>query len=127
MDRLGPGAFHGERLRRAGDWAVCFSADWCPFCRTFLRPFERLQGNVPFGLAIGDVTDLESPLWETFRIEIVPTLVAFRDGRIVWRRDGIAGVGLDSSDLSDLARAWGSDGPRREAPKNSNGPSLDVP
>lgn len=105
MEKWGPEAFHADRLDRPGDWGVCFLADWCPFCREYLPLFKELDGVAPFPLAIADVTDLQSPLWDTFHIDFVPTLVAFRDGRAIWRRDGVHMVGLHAKDLHDLRKA----------------------
>ncbi len=83
-------------------WAVAFVADWCPFCRAFLAPFSELRGAGPFEIAFGDVTDEESPLWDDFRIEVVPTVLGFRDGRAVYRRNGVRGVGLLDEDLAAI-------------------------
>ncbi len=94
MEILGPGAFEGQTLRRPGRYAVVFSADWCPFCRDFLPKFAALEGNPKFHVAQVDLTDLQSPLWEQFEIEVVPSVVVFRDGEVTQRTDGIAGVGL---------------------------------
>lgn len=51
------------------------------------------------GRVIADVTDLESPLWERFGLEVVPTLAAFRDGEVVLREDGRLGLGIESATL----------------------------
>ncbi len=102
VERLGARDFAEGRLVRAGVWAVAFVADWCPFCRAFLAPFSELRGAGPFEIAFGDVTDEESPLWDDFRIEVVPTVLGFRDGRPEYRRDGIHGVGLLDEDLAAI-------------------------
>ncbi len=105
MERWGTEAFQGERLKRPGTWGVCFLADWCPFCTEFLRRFEKLDGAGDLHVAVADVTDLESPLWERFRIDVVPTLVAFRNGKAIWRKDGVHMVGLREADLRELRTA----------------------
>jgi thioredoxin-like negative regulator of GroEL len=105
VERLTATDFEGERLQRPGTWGVVFLADWCPFCRAFRAKFERLEGHVAFSLGIGDVTDTESRLWDDFHIDVVPTLVGFRDGPPIYRRDGILGKGLDVPDLERLQRA----------------------
>lgn len=105
MERLGPEAFEENRLRRAGTWAVAFLADWCPYCRAFAPEFEALQGSGPFEVAVADLTEEESPLWEDFRVEVVPTVIAFRDGRAIFRRNGILGQGLSTADLTALRGA----------------------
>jgi len=54
--------------------------------------------------ALVDISDEDNPLWETFKVDIVPTLVGFRDGVAIARKDGIAGAGLGMSDLQDASR-----------------------
>jgi thioredoxin 1 len=105
MERLGSEAFEGDRLRRSGTWAVAFLADWCPYCRAFAPEFGTLEGTGAFEVAVADVTDEESPLWERFGVEVVPTLIAFHDGAVIFRRDGILGQGLSTSDLTALRGA----------------------
>ena len=55
--------------------------------------------------AMGDVTDEESALWDDFELNVVPTMVLFRDGKAVWRRDGIRHVGLNGADIDALRAA----------------------
>ncbi len=105
MERLGADAFDGDRLRRSGTWAIAFLADWCGFCQAFAPKFEALAGSGPFEIAIADVTDEDNPLWERFNVEVVPTLLGFRDGPTIFRRDGRLGSGLAASDLSALRDA----------------------
>jgi|HubBroStandDraft_1064217.scaffolds.fasta_scaffold07693_5 thioredoxin 1 len=105
MEKLGPGEFEGKRLKRRGTWVVAFSADWCPFCRSFLPEFEALRGSGPFEIAVGDLTDETSPLWDRFEVEVVPTLVAFREGEAIFRRDGRLGRGLGPADFEALRTA----------------------
>ncbi len=99
MEKLQADAFAKDRLLRKGTWVVAFLADWCPFCRRFLPEFSALEGGNEFRTAVGDVTSEESPLWEDFRVDVVPTLVVFRDGRPVFRVDGILGSGAPPGGL----------------------------
>jgi len=48
-----------------------------------------------------DISNVNNPLWETFDVKIVPTLVGFRNGRVIVREDGVAGVGLGICELED--------------------------
>jgi thioredoxin 1 len=105
MDRIGPEAFEGDRLLRKGTWAVAFLADWCPFCRSFAPEFEALAVSQDFQIAEANLNDENNPLWERFNVEVVPTIVAFRDGRSIFRRDGHLGQGLSSADLDALTTA----------------------
>ncbi len=107
MERLTAADFEGELLRRDGDWAICFAADWCSFCRHFLKLFEALDVSRAFHVAAGDVTNMDTPLWEDFSIEVVPTIVAFRNGAAVQRWDGVYGVGLTANDLASLRAFFG--------------------
>ncbi len=102
MERLEADSFDGTRLRRTGTWAVAFLADWCPFCRAFAPRFELLGGTGPFQVAGGDVTDEGSPLWEDFGIDVIPTVVVFREGAPGFRRNGVLGRGLSDADLEAI-------------------------
>jgi len=104
LERLAPETLDGRRLSRLGTWAIAFLADWCPYCRSFVPDFDRLAGS-GFGLAMADVTSLESPLWERFEIEVVPTVIVFREGVPIYRADGRYSEGLDSNHLAGISAA----------------------
>jgi thioredoxin 1 len=97
--------FDGTTLLDSRNILALFYATWCPFCRTFVLTFEEsMQGRGnPLG-ALVDISDMNSPLWERFNVEIVPTLIGFKDGRILMRKDGVAGVGLSARELDDAIR-----------------------
>jgi len=103
LDRLDARAFEGRKLRRPGPWAVAFLAEWCPFCRSFGPEFAQLgrTGN----LAVADLTDYGSPLWEEFAVDVVPTVIVFRDGEPIFRADGTLGEGLGDRDLAAVREA----------------------
>lgn len=102
MERIGADAFDAERLRRPGTWAVVFLADWCPFCVSFAPKFAELDGTGSFRVAVADVSEESSPLWDRFRIEVVPTVIVFRDGSAAFRRDGQLMRGLGDKDLAAI-------------------------
>lgn len=111
MEIVTADAFQGRRFLRDGTWIVAFLADWCPFCRRFRAEFSALEGATDFRVAVGDVTSEESPLWDDFRIEVVPTVVVFREGRPVFRADGILGFGLAPGDLEKARSAAAGSNP----------------
>jgi thiol-disulfide isomerase/thioredoxin len=115
MERLTLTDFLGQRLLRSGPTAVLFAADWCGFCREFLPRFHAREGTLSVDFALADVTDLDSPWWETFDVEVVPSIIGFREGNIAWRINGIRSVGLGERDLdqmADLVRNAGDAAPR---------------
>lgn len=108
METLAPADLAGGRLARPGRYAVLFYATWCPFCRSFLPEFEELDGKVGGHLARIDISDEASPLWESYRIEVVPSILGFEEGRAAWRYDGALGRGLGARELDALLRRLGA-------------------
>lgn len=78
---------------------VLFYADWCPYCRAFLKIVEEKKGELKHELVSAKVNEDENPLWEMYKIETVPTLIAFSKGRIVARKDAVSHVGLSEKEL----------------------------
>lgn len=101
LEQLDASAFSGRRLDRRGTWAVLFHAEWCGFCRRFAPMFATL-GSDHAHLAIGDVTSDSSPLWDDFAIELVPTVIVFRDGAAVARFDARPSEGLGPDDIERM-------------------------
>jgi len=81
---------------------VLFHASWCPFCRKFRPVFESYEGKTKARLAEALVDEDENPMWERFSIQVVPTVIAFRNGKTIARRDGKAGAGLFDKDMESL-------------------------
>ena len=48
------------------------------------------------------MSDLENPLWEIFDISVVPTVVVFKDGEPVVRKDGVLGRGLPADAMTEV-------------------------
>ena len=105
MEKVEADAFRKDRLLREGTWVVAFLADWCPFCQQFRPQFAALEGTPGFRVAVGDVTSEESPLWEDFRIDVIPMVVVFRDGREVFRAESLVGQGLPVGSLTAIQSA----------------------
>jgi len=105
VKKVGPEAFDGERIRARGRVAVAFLADWCPFCGAFEPEFRRLAAAVQGGFLLADVSADDSPLWDRFRVEIVPTVIVFHDGAPIYRADGVPGRGLGAEALDGVRHA----------------------
>jgi thioredoxin 1 len=100
--KLGPSDFNGKCLKKSGTVAVLFAAEWCPFCRRFSPIFESALAGKGMLTALADLSDLGNPLWETFDIQVVPTVVVFKDGELIHRMDGVLGQGLPDNAMSEV-------------------------
>lgn len=108
LEVLGPADFDGDRLRRQGRYVVTFGATWCSPTRHFVPKFKEWSKEVDAIPAIADITELESPLWDVFRIKITPTVVCFLDGSAAFRSDGRRWIGIRARDLRSVAEFLGS-------------------
>jgi len=99
---LGPSDFNGKRLKKSGTLVVLFAAEWCPFCRRFISIFNSVVSEKGLTSALADLTDLENPLWEEFGIDVVPTVMIFEEGELVYRRDGTLGRGLPDNAMDEV-------------------------
>lgn len=99
---LGERDFSGTHLNRPGVFVVCFGAVWCPVTRRFMPKFVGERGRIEGTLAVADITETRSPLWDIFRIRITPSIIVFRDGEIQTRVDGRRFIGITGSALAKL-------------------------
>ena len=102
MSELVAGKRGLERTLKSRDSAiVLFYASWCPFSRSFLPVFERPAKERPdrfFRLLVDD----QPELCADYRVDVFPTVIFFKNGEVVRRLDGSAGLGLDEKSLSEF-------------------------
>jgi thioredoxin len=98
---LKPDDFNDEFPRNRGTLAVLFLASWCLFCKRFLPVFQAAAEKAGIAWAPMDISDDSNPLWEIFSIRVVPTIIIFKEGKAVFRRDGILGRGLSEKAIDD--------------------------
>jgi thioredoxin 1 len=72
-------------------------ASWCGPCRAFAPTFEAAAARHPSVVFAKVDTDAEQQLARTLGVRAIPTLMAFRDGLLVFSRPGaLPGPALDS-------------------------------
>ena len=91
-------------IESKGKYLVLFFADWCPYCKKFKPAFEKYEGKLSYKIVGAKVNEDENPLWDIFKIESIPTMIAFDSGEIVNRKDGARGVGLTSADMESIVK-----------------------
>lgn len=80
-----------------------FWAEWCGPCRAFAPIFEAASERHPT-VTFGKVnTDEEQDLAAAFRIRSIPTIMAFRDGVLVFAQPGM----LPAAALDELVQKVG--------------------
>jgi thioredoxin 1 len=107
MEVLSASDFQRDRLNRPGTYLVDFSATWCPYCRGFLPWFAAREGTLHATLAVADISDEDSPLWDDFDLKVTPSMIAFRDGAAIGRWNGRRWYGLDEGHLDQATELLG--------------------
>ncbi len=85
-------------LAAGGGRFVYFYSGWCHFCSAFLPAFEehvKRSHAVFLKLCVDELPALE----EHFQIEVVPSVLYFKDGKLAKRLDGVLGRGLSEEKL----------------------------
>ena len=78
-----------------------FYASWCPFCRSFVGVFNKHAQNPGRDVCIKvRVDDDENPLWETYGLEAVPSIILFENGQVKRRLDCHIGAGLNEKQFT---------------------------
>lgn len=80
---------------------VLFYAPWCPFSQAFLPVFEKHAEGRDMDF-VRVLLDGNETLFDEHGIEVYPTVLFFKDGRVSRRLDGKHLVGLKEKQLADL-------------------------
>jgi thiol-disulfide isomerase/thioredoxin len=97
-------SFNAE-IAEGGRFALFYSG-YCPFCLSFLPDFEKLAAAAPAAflkVCTDDLPELE----DLFSIEVVPTVLYFKGGKLSARLDGVLGLGLTAGQLAAFAGKCG--------------------
>lgn len=96
-----PTDFTGSKPSKKGRILTFFYAEWCPFCRRAFPLLKTLKPDSSYKIFRVDISDADNPLWDTMKIKVVPTLIAFEDGIETWRRNGKILMGLQRGDFEE--------------------------
>ena len=81
--------FEAEVLRSREPVLVDFWATWCPPCRMIAPAVEALAGEYEGKAKVAKLDVDENPdLAERYGVQSIPTLLVFKDGRVVEQRIG---------------------------------------
>jgi thioredoxin-like negative regulator of GroEL len=83
---------------------VMVYASWCPHSKHFLPIFEDRSKDKNCARVVAD--DLED-IADQFDVDIYPTVLYFKQGKLARRLDGVPGIGLDDKKLKDFIGACG--------------------
>ena len=104
-DSLDPTRFDAEVLQADGPVVVDFSTRWCAPCRALREALPEALGQVP-AVAVLHVDATAWPqLAQRYNVRSVPTLVAFKDGRVTGASAGFSGSRRLVAFLEASARA----------------------
>lgn len=88
---------------------LLFYADWCGYCKSFIPTFAQSIEKLDSDILAGGVklNDDDNPLWDEFKINAVPTMIAFSKGSVLDRKDAKMGIGLAKRDLVSILSSLG--------------------
>jgi len=92
-----------EIIKEGKGAIVLFYASWCPFSQEFLPIFEKYaKGN-----SCRVLTDEIETCEDKYSIDVVPTVLFFKNGKVVKRLDGEHGRGLNEEQLVEMINSCG--------------------
>jgi thioredoxin-like negative regulator of GroEL len=87
-----------KQLKANQKVVALFHSSWCPFCRSFLSVFNKHAQNPGSGSAVFmrvKIDEDENPMWESYSLMAVPSIILFENGEVSQRLDCELGAGLN--------------------------------
>src|SRR5256885_5092320 len=77
-------SFDSEVLKSSQPVLIDFWATWCPPCRAIAPVVEALAGEYAGRVKVGKYdVDCDGAIPQRFRISAIPTMIFFKDGKVV--------------------------------------------
>jgi thioredoxin-like negative regulator of GroEL len=98
--------FHAE-TKQGGNRLVLLYSAWCPFCVSFMPVFDEhaaAGNNTPVKVCTDDLPEIE----DLFAVDVVPTVLFFKAGKLAARLDGQLGRGITGEGLKNFIEACGA-------------------
>jgi len=84
-----------NQLKANSRVVALFYASWCPFCRSFLSVFNKHAEKDRSAVFMRvKIDEDENPMWETYSLVAVPSVMLFEKGEVSRRLDCDLGAGL---------------------------------
>lgn len=90
IEYVGMDDFHKKVLQSEVPVLVDFYADWCGPCKAMGPVLEEFARQTPGTKVVKVNIDRYPELADRFRIESIPSLLVFKDGRATGRHTGMA-------------------------------------
>ncbi|MDR1993858.1 MAG: thioredoxin family protein [Nitrososphaerota archaeon] len=78
---------------------VLFYATWCPHCTRFIPVFREKTIDCNFNIVQMCMDDYDNPLWDDYKIDAVPTVILFENGKVSSRLDSRQGNSIRIEDF----------------------------
>ena len=89
-NQMGLDEFNGK-INTAGYVLVDFGAQWCPPCKKMEPVLQALQNDKSISFTLTKVDGgRDQDIMQQYQVTALPVFIVFKDGKQVWRRDGMA-------------------------------------
>ena len=80
----------GEIINGSTTVLVDFFAEWCGPCKTMAPVLKQVKDEVKDNASVIKIDiDKNQPTAAIYNISAVPTLLLFKNGRVLWRQSGV--------------------------------------